>query len=406
MPNTFQTSIAQYVPLGVEGMRASANPVATVNAGGGGFVADLVNGLTVGRFAWADPSTNSILTNFAPTGNLAQIPDGLVANELQGMIGATLGQSFLSGSSMVIPPGQMAILFARIDMWMRCNNVAAAVNPNMFAFANLFDGSMTPGLPGAFLCYPSGSAASFTASFSSANPSVMTVTAVASGTLGIGMLVTGPNVPANTRIASLGTGTGGTGTYNLATALPTFNVQASFATNVMTVISANGTLQVGQMISGSGITAGTTITSFGTGTGGAGTYNLSTSPGTIAAETVAVGGLPSTGGLIGTPADSTGGMTCSSVSAASGSTTMTINTVTAGSLQVGMLVQPIAGIPAGTYVAAIGTFNGTSGTITLSAQTTALITTQACNFSPFIQTSYTIQSIANAGELVKVGLAF
>ena len=60
---TFQTSIAQYVPLGVEGMRASANPTATVDAGGGGFVADLVNGLNTGRFAWADPSTNSRTPN-------------------------------------------------------------------------------------------------------------------------------------------------------------------------------------------------------------------------------------------------------------------------------------------------------------------------------------------------------
>lgn len=397
---TFQTSIAQYVPLGVEGMRASANPTATVDSGAGGFIADLVNGLNPGRFAWADPSTNSILTNFAPTGNLGQIPDGLVSNELQGFI-----TPFLGGASMSIPPGEMVTLFARIDMWMRCNNQAAAVNPNMFAYANLFDGSMTPGLPGQFLVFPSGSAAAFTASFSSASPAVMTVSAVASGVLGVGMLVTGPNVPANTRIASFGTGTGGTGTYNLATALPTFNVQASFATSVMTVISANGTLQVGQMISGAGITAGTTITSFGTGTGGPGTYNLSTSPGTLSAFTVVVGGLPSSAAITGTPADSNGGAVCSSVSSAS-STTMTINAVTSGSIIPGMLVQGITSVPAGTYVASIGTFNGTSGTIILSQATTGTITAQACNFSPFIQTQYAIQSIANAGELVKVGLAF
>ena len=71
-----------------------------------------------------------------------------------------------------------------------------------------------------------------------------------------------------------------------------------------------------------------------------------------------------------------------------------------------MLVQGITSVPAGTYVASIGTFNGTSGTIILSQATTGTITAQACNFSPFVQTQYTIQSIANAGELVKVGLAF
>jgi hypothetical protein len=400
MPNIFQTSVAQYPPLGVEGMRASSNFTATVDAGAGGFVADLTNGVSAGRFGWTDPSTNTIVTNFAPTGNLGQIPDGLIVNELHGLI-----TPFLGGASLVIPPGNMVTLFARVDMWARCCNQQANVNPGMFAYANLFDGSITPGLPGQFLVFPSGSACSFTGSISNASPAVLTVTAVASGTLGVGMLITGPNIPANTRIASLGTGVGGTGTYNLAVALPTFNVQASFATNVMTVISANGTLQVGQMITGAGITAGTTITSFGTGTGGAGTYNLSTSPGTLTAFTVVVGGLPSSAALIGTPADSTGGATCSSVSSAS-STTMTINTVTAGVILPGMLVQGITNVPAGTYVASIGTFNGVSGTIILSQATTGTITTQACNFSPFIQTSFSIQSLANPGELVKIGLAF
>ena len=37
------------------------------------------------------------------------------------------------------------------------------------------------------------------------------------------------------------------------------------------------TLAVGETLSGTGVTAGTTITAFGTGTGGAGTYSVSTS---------------------------------------------------------------------------------------------------------------------------------
>lgn len=40
---------------------------------------------------------------------------------------------------------------------------------------------------------------------------------------------------------------------------------------------SSGTLSVGQIISGTGITSGTTITAFGTGTGGAGTYTVSAS---------------------------------------------------------------------------------------------------------------------------------
>jgi len=61
---------------------------------------------------------------------------------------------------------------------------------------------------------------------------------------------------------------------------------SSFATNVMTctVAPTQGTWAVGQTVVSAGVAAGTTITSLGTGTGGTGTYNLSTSPGTITAQ--------------------------------------------------------------------------------------------------------------------------
>jgi len=62
---------------------------------------------------------------------------------------------------------------------------------------------------------------------------------------------------------------------------------ASFATNVMTATApTTGAFAVGEVVTAVGVAAGTTITSFGSGTGAAGTYNLSTTPGTIASETV------------------------------------------------------------------------------------------------------------------------
>lgn len=68
---------------------------------------------------------------------------------------------------------------------------------------------------------------------------------------------------------------------------------ASFATNVMSISlinlpADNGLIQVGYKVSGVGIAVGTTITSLGTGAGGTGTYNLSTSPGTLSSRIVAV----------------------------------------------------------------------------------------------------------------------
>lgn len=61
---------------------------------------------------------------------------------------------------------------------------------------------------------------------------------------------------------------------------------SSFATSIMTctVAPSSGTFQVGQTVVADGVTGGTTITSLGTGTGGTGTYNLSTTPGTLSAR--------------------------------------------------------------------------------------------------------------------------
>jgi hypothetical protein len=60
----------------------------------------------------------------------------------------------------------------------------------------------------------------------------------------------------------------------------------SISGTTLTVTATSGTLAVGTIISGAGITAGTTISALGTGTGGNGTYTLSVSHGTIASTTI------------------------------------------------------------------------------------------------------------------------
>lgn len=70
---------------------------------------------------------------------------------------------------------------------------------------------------------------------------------------------------------------------------------ASFSGSVMTVQTFTGVeygeLAVGQEVKATGVAAGTYITSFGTGTGAAGTYNLSTSPGTLSNRQITTSGL-------------------------------------------------------------------------------------------------------------------
>ena len=67
-------------------------------------------------------------------------------------------------------------------------------------------------------------------------------------------------------------------------------VTASISATTMTVSAVtSGQLEVGQVISGAGVTSGTTITALGTGTGGTGTYTVSVSQTTTSTTITATG---------------------------------------------------------------------------------------------------------------------
>ena len=138
------------------------------------------------------------------------------------------------------------------------------------------------------------SSAIFTGSISG---TTLTVTAVLSGTIAVGQAIFGLNISLNTVITALGTGSGGVGTYTVSksqtatstsinsTAAPAI-VTASISGTTMTVTAVtSGTLQIGQTIEGTGVTNGTIITAFGTGSGGAGTYTVSASQ-TVSSTTI------------------------------------------------------------------------------------------------------------------------
>jgi hypothetical protein len=129
----------------------------------------------------------------------------------------------------------------------------------------------------------------------STSGTTLTVTNVSSGTLAIGQSLYGIGILPETVITALGSGTGGAGTYtinrsqtvaseSMSSATVGARVTATIAGTLMTVSGvATGALHVGQTIQGAGVTLGTIITALGTGTGGVGTYTLSTS------STVSVG---------------------------------------------------------------------------------------------------------------------
>lgn len=264
---------------GVEGDFASANPRFSVLASQGALVSG--SSLIVGRMAWVDPT--GVTANSFGSGPVA----GFVGRNWQGLI-----TTFLAETSMQVLPGIMCSLYSGGDFWAK-NAGTNSVVPGMKAYALYASGALvfaaTGNPPQAATSTAStiaaGTSTSVTASIAAVNNpgnveiGIMTVTAVGSGALVVGGLLSGTGVQSGTQIVNQLTGTaGGVGTY-------TVNIPQTTASTTVTqsygLFTAGGTITgtfgVGDVLSGSGVTAGTTITALGTGTGGAGTYIVQTS---------------------------------------------------------------------------------------------------------------------------------
>jgi len=157
-----------------------------------------------------------------------------------------------------------------------------------------------------------------------------------------------------------------------AIAASTFSVTASIAdTGVMTVSAVgSGTVVVGATISGSGVTTGTKVTAQLSGTtGGVGTYAVSVQQ-TTASTTVS--------GTYGT---------------------MTVTVVGSGALAVGYVLAG-TNVTAGSYITALGTGTGGTGTYIVSPTQTAASDTVTATAG--VETKWYAASFAQAGELVKM----
>jgi hypothetical protein len=214
----------------------------------------------------------------------------------------------------------------------------------------------------------------------------LTVTLMKSGTIAIGQQLLGLGVTAGTVITTLGTGTGGVGTYVINTSQTItsqqFNsvaagarVTGSISGKVLTVTAvANGILYPGQTLQGTGITAGTIITALG------GTAVIS--------QSITAAG---TGYAVGDTITVTGGIY-------SQQTTYTIATIGGGGAVTGLNVvsNGVYTVPPGTPAATTTSGNGTGLTLTLTfgtgtgntgsyvvsaSQTVASTTIYALNFS-------------------------
>jgi hypothetical protein len=193
---------------------------------------------------------------------------------------------------MLVPKGFQMSLMARAGLWARNNGTTEAL-PNMKAFANFADGTVSFAPAGSAKSVSvTGSIAPATAAVTgSIDDNILNVTAVANGTLQPGATISGANVAPGTKIVEQLDGPpAGAGDY--AVSIGEQNVQSEVINatyGVLTVTQVNsGQLSLGNLLSSAGIVAGTTITAFITGTGGNGTYVVDPTQ-TVAAGTITVG---------------------------------------------------------------------------------------------------------------------
>jgi hypothetical protein len=151
---------------------------------------------------------------------------------------------------------------------------------------------------------------------------VMTVAATVTGGFVVGGVLSGTGVTAGTTILEQLTGTAGVeGTYLVSEIQTVATTTITQAYGLMTVgAMASGTFAVGQTITGTGVAAGTTITAIVTGTGGAGTYVTSGGAQTVSATAVSGGQLVVTYDSVSSAFVITGGTpgVAGTISAASG----------------------------------------------------------------------------------------
>jgi hypothetical protein len=118
--------------------------------------------------------------------------------------------------------------------------------------------------------------ATATSTSSSITTNILTVGGTIAGTFYIGMVITGGTTALGTTITAFGTGTGGIGTYYVDIIQTVASTPITGTIGLLTVTTTpTGNLAVGQLITGATVAAGTTITRLATGTGGTGTYTVS-----------------------------------------------------------------------------------------------------------------------------------
>ena len=374
----FQKQVNRQQAPAVAGDFASANPRASVLAGEAGLVAG-ASGVTVGKFAWV--ASDGVTTyNYGTNPNA---PNGFVHREQQGLI-----TTWLAESTMTVPQGLPVVLHNEGDFFA-VNAGASASTVGGAVYAKFSDGSIAVGAvqTGASVTGSMGSTctaslgATFTAS-ADTDPTRLVVTAVTGlisvGAIGTGDVASGTGITAGTTILSQVSGTsGGAGTYQLSATNTASSATVTCFGKVVKVTVRTGLISIGEVISGgTGFPVGATIATQVSGTAGdTGVYTIS-APGT--AYTASASGVTTFGNVVN------------------------VTAIGSGVLAVG---DPMtgSGIPASSVIATfVSGVNGGIGIYTLNNNATAYAASTTLTVTAGILTSYKAQNIAAVGELVKI----
>jgi hypothetical protein len=292
MSGGFQTQVYGVPAQGVAGDLASANPLFSYDAGPGGLVAGTA-GLVIGRFAWTYPPLDP--------NSAAQIATNSGAGPVAGFVmrakGLALNTVFLSDAGMTILSGMPASsVMTGGDFWV-VNVGSTEAIPGQKAFANLLTGAVSFATAGTFPSSASDSGGAVVNTtltlVGGVAGNVLTVASVSVGTIYPGAVLNSNAVGQVSPFGSGGTtGTGGAGTYELSIGEQTVAAGTTIGGNygVYTVGTTSQVFAVGMQLSGgTTLPANTVLTYLISGTGN-NSSTFATNSGTAAQTSHAVVG--------------------------------------------------------------------------------------------------------------------
>jgi hypothetical protein len=255
---------------------ASANTWFSYDAGPGGLVAGAL-GVTIGRFAWTAPpvdgdGTPAIVNSFG-----AGIVAGFIHREQQGLNVTYLsaaGNLIQPGFGVTVMTGgdywvqndgaTQALVGQKVYADLSTGKASAAATGSPLQSA-----SVTAAV--------AASTGSFTGTILNDLLTITAVgsgVAVPGGTLSGTGVKTGTKITRQVTPLISGETLGGIGRYNVSIpnqSVASTTISETYGTMTVSAVGS-GAIGVGGVLTGSGVVAGTTVTAFGTGVGGTGTY--------------------------------------------------------------------------------------------------------------------------------------